>query len=88
MGAVIPNVLQPGSFVWFEKTQEGPSKGVTCAWMAANEAVDCARAIFTMWGSSRRLFCRGYPELGLHVNDISRIHWSPNLLTTQSERPN
>ncbi|GFX62939.1 hypothetical protein TNCV_1100321 [Trichonephila clavipes] len=28
------------------------------------------------------------PEPGLRVNDISRIHWSEPLLTTQSERPN
>ncbi|GFX44167.1 hypothetical protein TNCV_4119631 [Trichonephila clavipes] len=34
---------------------------------------------------SRRLVCRGRREPGLRVNDISRIHWSQHLLTTQSE---
>ncbi|GFS67262.1 uncharacterized protein TNCV_2902671 [Trichonephila clavipes] len=65
-----------------------PSGGATCAWMAADEAVGYMRAFLTMWRSSRRLFCRGRPELGHRVNDISRIHWSQHLLTTQSERPN
>ncbi|GFW20762.1 uncharacterized protein TNCV_1049831 [Trichonephila clavipes] len=35
-----------------------------------------------------QLVCLGHPEPGLHVNDISRIHWSQHLLTTQSKRPN
>ncbi|GFW75294.1 uncharacterized protein TNCV_4189491 [Trichonephila clavipes] len=61
------------------------SEGVTCAWMAADEAVGCTRSF--RW-SSQRLVCRGFPEPGLRVNDISRIHWSQHLLTTQSERPN
>ncbi|GFU78617.1 uncharacterized protein TNCV_2302281 [Trichonephila clavipes] len=65
-----------------------PNEGATCAWMAADEAVDCTRAFLTMWRSSRRLVCRGRPEPGPRVSDISRIHWSPNLLTTQTERPN
>ncbi|GFW19387.1 uncharacterized protein TNCV_1602811 [Trichonephila clavipes] len=64
------------------------SEGATRAWMAADEAVGCTRAFLTMWWPSRRLVCRGRPEPGLHVNDISRIHWSLHLLTTQSERPN
>ncbi|GFX70203.1 uncharacterized protein TNCV_4616411 [Trichonephila clavipes] len=38
-----------------------------------------------MWRSSQRLVCRGRPEPGLRVNDISRIHWSQHLLTTLSE---
>ncbi|GFU26022.1 uncharacterized protein TNCV_5105071 [Trichonephila clavipes] len=65
-----------------------PNEGATCAWIAADEAVGCTRAFFTMWRSSRRLVCRGLPEPGLRVNDISRIHWSLHSLTTQSERPN
>ncbi|GFV29682.1 uncharacterized protein TNCV_330481 [Trichonephila clavipes] len=65
-----------------------PNEGATCAWMAVDEAVGCTRAFLTMWRSSRRLVCRGSPETGLRVNDISRIHWSQHLLTTQSERPN
>ncbi|GFV58781.1 uncharacterized protein TNCV_3731191 [Trichonephila clavipes] len=65
-----------------------PSVGVTCAWMVADEAVGCTCAFLTMWRSSRRLVCGGRPELGLRVNDISRIHWSQHLLTTQSERLN
>ncbi|GFS85475.1 uncharacterized protein TNCV_2793541 [Trichonephila clavipes] len=28
------------------------SKGATCAWMAADEAVGCTRAFLTMWQSS------------------------------------
>ncbi|GFU00195.1 uncharacterized protein TNCV_801741 [Trichonephila clavipes] len=65
----------------------GPSEGATCAWMATDEADDCTRAFHTMWRSSRRLVCRERPEPGLRVNDISRIHWSQQLLTKQSERP-
>ncbi|GFW59670.1 uncharacterized protein TNCV_2756781 [Trichonephila clavipes] len=53
-------------------------------WMAVDEAVDCTRAFLTMLRSSRQLVCRGHPEPGLRVNDISRIHWSQHLLTTQS----
>ncbi|GFV94852.1 uncharacterized protein TNCV_1028501 [Trichonephila clavipes] len=64
------------------------SKGATCARMAADEEVGCTRALLMMWRSSRRLVCRGRPELGLRVNDISRIHWSQHILTAQSERPN
>ncbi|GFS96637.1 uncharacterized protein TNCV_3944151 [Trichonephila clavipes] len=56
-------------------------------WVAADEVIGCKRAFFTMW-QSRRLVCRGHPEPGLHVNDISWIPWSQHLLTTQSERPN
>ncbi|GFX44150.1 uncharacterized protein TNCV_4119461 [Trichonephila clavipes] len=50
------------------------SEGATCAWMAADKAVGCTRAFFTMWWPSRRLVCQGRPERGLHVNDISWIH--------------
>ncbi|PRD32882.1 UNVERIFIED_CONTAM: Oca2 [Trichonephila clavipes] len=64
------------------------SEGATCAWMAADEAVGCTHAFLTMWRSSRRLVCRGRPQPGLRVNDITRIYWSKHLLTTQSERPN
>ncbi|GFU01135.1 hypothetical protein TNCV_2835021 [Trichonephila clavipes] len=63
-------------------------EGVTCAWMAADEAVGCTRAFITMWRSSRRLVCRGGPEPDVRVNDISGIHWFQHLLTTQSGRPN
>ncbi|GFT00326.1 uncharacterized protein TNCV_2738791 [Trichonephila clavipes] len=62
------------------------SEGCTSAWMAADEAVVCMRALLTMWRSSQRLVCRGRPEPGDRVNDISRIHWSLHLLPTQSER--
>ncbi|GFW24097.1 uncharacterized protein TNCV_4951411 [Trichonephila clavipes] len=87
MGTVIPNVIQPGTFVWFEKTQ-GPLVKVQTPWMAADEAVACMCAFLTMWRSSRLLICRRYPEPGLRVNDISRIHLSQNLLRTRSELPN
>ncbi|GFV31876.1 uncharacterized protein TNCV_172141 [Trichonephila clavipes] len=65
-------------------------EGAICAWMAADEAVNCTstREYLTMWRSSRQLVCREHPEPGLHANDISRIHWSQHLLTTQSDRPN
>ncbi|GFU84275.1 uncharacterized protein TNCV_2161761 [Trichonephila clavipes] len=63
-----------------------PSESATCAWITADEAVGCTRAFLTMWRSSRRLVCLRRPEPGLRVNDISRIHWSQHLLTTQSER--
>ncbi|GFU01332.1 uncharacterized protein TNCV_3538431 [Trichonephila clavipes] len=65
-----------------------PNEGVTCVWMAADGAVGCTRASLTMWRSARQLVCRGRPEPGLHVNDISWIDWSQHFLTTQSERPN
>ncbi|GFU74611.1 uncharacterized protein TNCV_4900061 [Trichonephila clavipes] len=65
-----------------------PNEGVTCAWMAADETVSCTRAFLTMWRSSRRLVCRGHPEPGLRVNDISRIHWLHHFLRAQSVRPN
>ncbi|GFS53391.1 uncharacterized protein TNCV_1327281 [Trichonephila clavipes] len=66
------------------KDTGAPSEGATCAWMVY-EAAGCTRAFFTMWRSSRRLVCRGRPEPGLRVNDISRIHWSQHLLRTQFE---
>ncbi|GFV21525.1 uncharacterized protein TNCV_5121121 [Trichonephila clavipes] len=65
-----------------------PSEGAIFAWMAADEAVGCARAVLPMWWYSRRLACRGRPEPGFHVNDISRIHSSQHILTTQSEWSN
>ncbi|GFX02813.1 uncharacterized protein TNCV_4437951 [Trichonephila clavipes] len=87
MGAVIPNVLQPGAFVWFKKTQVchtgAPNEGTNCAWRTDNEAVGRTRAFLTMWCSSRRLVCRERPEPDLRVNDISQIHWSQHFLTTQ-----
>ncbi|GFV75338.1 uncharacterized protein TNCV_1481841 [Trichonephila clavipes] len=63
-----------------------PNEGATCVWMAVDEAVGCTHAFLTMWRSSQRLVCHGRPEPGLRVNDISRILWSQQLLTTQSER--
>ncbi|GFX74404.1 uncharacterized protein TNCV_3453521 [Trichonephila clavipes] len=53
-----------------------PSEGATYAWMAADEAVGCTRAFLMMWWPSRRLGYREHPELGLRLNDVSRIHWS------------
>ncbi|GFX57201.1 hypothetical protein TNCV_2964801 [Trichonephila clavipes] len=67
---------------------EASSEDATCAWVETDEAVGCTHAFLTMWRSSGRLVCRGRPEPGLRVNDISRIHWFQHLLTTQSERPN
>ncbi|GFX78716.1 uncharacterized protein TNCV_31561 [Trichonephila clavipes] len=65
-----------------------PIVGATCTWMAVDEAVGCTRAFRAMWWSSRRLVCRGLPEPGLRVNEISWIHWSQRLLTTLLEWPN
>ncbi|GFU72031.1 uncharacterized protein TNCV_1459251 [Trichonephila clavipes] len=62
--------------------------GAPCAWITTDEAGGCTRAFLTMWLSSRRLVCRGRSQPGLRVNDISRIHWSQHLLSTQPERPN
>ncbi|GFV09780.1 uncharacterized protein TNCV_2598351 [Trichonephila clavipes] len=56
-----------------------PSEDTICAWMAADEAVGCTRAFITMRWSSLRLVCRGRPEPGLRVTDISRIHWAQHL---------
>ncbi|GFW18039.1 uncharacterized protein TNCV_2281431 [Trichonephila clavipes] len=64
-----------------------PSRGATCAWMVAIEAVGGTRTFLTMGRSFRRLISRGCPESGLRVNDTSRIHQSQHLLTTQSKRP-
>ncbi|GFT03024.1 uncharacterized protein TNCV_1361131 [Trichonephila clavipes] len=63
------------------------SESATCAWMAADEAVGCTRVFLMIW-RSRRLVCRGHHKPGLRVRDISRMHWSQHLLTTQSEWPN
>ncbi|GFW93213.1 uncharacterized protein TNCV_3333731 [Trichonephila clavipes] len=68
------------------KDTGAPSEDATCAWMTADEAVDCTRAFLTMWWYCRRLVCRGGPEPGLRINDIYRIHWTQHLFTTQSER--
>ncbi|GFX33021.1 uncharacterized protein TNCV_3812901 [Trichonephila clavipes] len=65
-----------------------PIEGTTCACMATDEAVGCTPAFPTMWWSSQRLVYRGRSETGLRVNEISRIHWSQHLLSTQSEWPN
>ncbi|GFX29832.1 hypothetical protein TNCV_4749611 [Trichonephila clavipes] len=51
------------------------SEGATCVWMVANGAVGCTCAFLMMRQSSRRV-CRERPVPSLHVNDISRIHWS------------
>ncbi|GFX19946.1 uncharacterized protein TNCV_1435061 [Trichonephila clavipes] len=72
----------------FREDTGAPSEGATCAWMVADEEVGCTHAFLTIWQSSRQLVCRGPSEPGLRVNDISRIHWSQHLLTTQSEWPN
>ncbi|GFV97884.1 uncharacterized protein TNCV_2021991 [Trichonephila clavipes] len=72
----------------FREDTVSPGEGATCAGMAADKAVVCTRAFLTMWWSYRQLICRRRSEPGFRVNDISRIHWSQHLLTTQSERPN
>ncbi|GFW07644.1 hypothetical protein TNCV_3917771 [Trichonephila clavipes] len=34
-----------------QEDTRAPSEGATCAWMAANEAVNCTCAFLTMWWS-------------------------------------
>ncbi|GFX23835.1 uncharacterized protein TNCV_1788661 [Trichonephila clavipes] len=87
MGSAIPNVLSARRLHTVREDTWAPSEGTTCAWMAADEAVGCARAFLTMWWSSRRQVCRARPDPGFYVNDISRIRWSQHL-TTESELPN
>ncbi|GFW33745.1 hypothetical protein TNCV_4051941 [Trichonephila clavipes] len=49
IGTVIRNVLQSGAFVFFEKKDiRVPCEGVTCALMAADEAVGCTRVFRTI----------------------------------------
>ncbi|GFS95898.1 hypothetical protein TNCV_2259541 [Trichonephila clavipes] len=75
MDAAIPNVLQSVTFIWIKKTQGFPSEGVSCAWMAAEEAIGSTRAFLTMWRSFYTTsVVRGCPDTGLRVNDISRSH--------------
>ncbi|GFT75084.1 uncharacterized protein TNCV_2244631 [Trichonephila clavipes] len=62
-----------------------PNDSGTCAWMAADEAVGCTRALLTMAVFSTTGLLRASSDPDLRVNDISRIHRSQNLLTTQSE---
>ncbi|GFY28741.1 uncharacterized protein TNCV_3441081 [Trichonephila clavipes] len=83
-----PKCLSDRRLRMVRKDTEAPSEGATCAWMAADETVGSTLAFLTMWWSSRLLVCRGRPEPGFRVNDISRIHWSKHLLTIQSKRPN
>ncbi|PRD32519.1 UNVERIFIED_CONTAM: hypothetical protein NCL1_20185 [Trichonephila clavipes] len=54
----------------------GPNEGSTCVWIATDAAVGCTSAFLRMWWCSRRLICRGCPDPGHRVNEISRIHWS------------
>ncbi|GFU97876.1 uncharacterized protein TNCV_1103841 [Trichonephila clavipes] len=52
MGTAISNVLQPGTFVWFEKTQGLLMKVLPMdsdERMAVDEAFGCTRAFLTMW---------------------------------------
>ncbi|GFV45289.1 uncharacterized protein TNCV_1101131 [Trichonephila clavipes] len=63
---------------------EARREGFTCTWMVTDEAFGGTRAFLVMWWSFGRLVCRRRPEPGFRVNDISRIHWSQHLLTSQS----
>ncbi|GFV39022.1 uncharacterized protein TNCV_965881 [Trichonephila clavipes] len=67
---------------------EAPSEGATSDWMATGESVGCTHAFLTIWQSLQRLACRERLEPDLRVNDISQIHLSQHLLTTQLEGPN
>ncbi|GFU98789.1 HTH_Tnp_Tc3_2 domain-containing protein [Trichonephila clavipes] len=46
------------------------------------------RVHFLRYGGFLYLVCRGHPEPGLRLNDISRIQWYKHRLTAQLERPN
>ncbi|GFS71308.1 uncharacterized protein TNCV_5050531 [Trichonephila clavipes] len=88
MGTAIPNVLQPGAFVWFEKTQGPPVKVLHMpGWRPMKQLtirvhfLRCG-GLLDDWSVERVL------EPGLRVNDISRFHWSQHHLTTRSEWPN
>ncbi|GFT71971.1 hypothetical protein TNCV_2516081 [Trichonephila clavipes] len=69
MGTAIPNVLQTGAIVWFENTQ-GPLEKVQSVpgWRPMKQLAVCVHFLRRF---SRRLVCRGFPEPGLRVNDIS-----------------
>ncbi|GFX76344.1 hypothetical protein TNCV_593071 [Trichonephila clavipes] len=86
MGAAIPKC--PSAFAWLEKTQRPLMKvlPVPGRWLMKQLAVRVH--FFTMWRFSQRLVRRGRPDPGLRGNDISRIHWSQQLIITQTERPN
>ncbi|GFT44029.1 uncharacterized protein TNCV_3046891 [Trichonephila clavipes] len=88
MGAVIPECSSARRLRMVREDTGAPSEGATCAWMVADKAVRCKCAFLTMWRSSQRLVYQGCSEPGLRVNDISHIHRSQHLLTTQSEQPN
>ncbi|GFU75634.1 uncharacterized protein TNCV_2863481 [Trichonephila clavipes] len=87
MGTTIPNVLQSGVFVWFEKTQ-GPLVKVlpVPGWRPMKQLAERVR--FLRCGRFLDDCSIECVLSGLRVNDISRIHWSQHLLTTQSELPN
>ncbi|GFV25291.1 uncharacterized protein TNCV_4642521 [Trichonephila clavipes] len=93
MAAAIPNVLQLGVFVRFEKTQEPLMKVLPVpGWRPMKQLavrvhyLRCG-GLLNDWSVEDGLRGGG-PELGLRVNDISQIHWSQYLLTMQSEWPN
>ncbi|GFT18537.1 uncharacterized protein TNCV_1708481 [Trichonephila clavipes] len=82
--AVIPNVLQSGTFIWLERHRNLVKMLSVPGWRPMKQG--CMRAFLTMWWFS--LVYRGRLEPGLRVNDIFRIHWSQHFLTTESELPN
>ncbi|GFW97965.1 uncharacterized protein TNCV_2600041 [Trichonephila clavipes] len=71
------------AFSYGSRDKGAPSECAACAGMSDEETVGCSRAFLTMWWSFQRVVCGERPELGLRINDISRVHWLQNLLTTQ-----
>ncbi|GFV09496.1 uncharacterized protein TNCV_3158931 [Trichonephila clavipes] len=71
-----PKCPSAGRLCMFREDTGARSEGATCVWIAVDEVIGYTRAFLTMWRSSRRLVCRGRPELGLRVIDISIFHWS------------
>ncbi|GFY29315.1 uncharacterized protein TNCV_4724431 [Trichonephila clavipes] len=58
-----PKCPSAGRLRMFREDTGAPTGGATCAWMVADEAVGCTRALLTMWRSSQRLVCRGVLSL-------------------------
>ncbi|GFV54612.1 e3 ubiquitin-protein ligase RNF13 [Trichonephila clavipes] len=79
MGAVIPNSLPPGAFVWFEKTHGSLMKVLL---------VPEWRPMKQLAVRMHLLQCSGLLDDWPVDGVLSLIHWSQHPLTTKSKRPN
>ncbi|GFV25465.1 hypothetical protein TNCV_1147351 [Trichonephila clavipes] len=66
---------------------EARSKGDACVWMADHVTVGAMHVCRMMLRSSRPLVCRGQPEPGHHVTNLSLGHCFQHLLKVKSEYP-